>query len=210
MKTLNLDDLIDVYSLRSELVNLTSKELEEEYSDTESFLNALYTTKDLLDIDNCAFAIFSEEITNKIYKLINIKRFEIKKEYPEEYRLINTLIEKLNAASRINTEDLDNQRLDYFETESINRGLIFKDYDSLLFSLGVDIFIIDYLDGQDIPIEIEPEYLLGSMLSLINNAPILFSSEENKKSIEELLNQIKEQSKHKLAPEILKQKVLKS
>ena len=72
-------DYIDVLELRYYLIYGTEEELKKEFDDNEKYIKMIDTMDQLLDIDDCGFALIDDIITDKIFTLINHKRFEMQK-----------------------------------------------------------------------------------------------------------------------------------
>ena len=182
------NDFMDILELRADLVYAPMDELKEAYKDDEDYLRLLCTIYNLLDIDNCGFAILDSEITNKIYSLLNLKRFELKDTNKEAFYLINELIVKLNKANALDDDSRDLFKLGYLVNQSKNRKIKYNYFNELLDSMGVDSFLIEYFEGEEFPEEIPNAYVLGSLEYLNNTMPALFEIEEVQDKVNELLN----------------------
>ena len=94
-------DVVDVLNLRSYIIFGEEDELFQLCDTDEEFVYLLYDVVKLLSIDNGQFVLLNDDITSKVYKLINLRRFEIREKYPEEYNLANELIICLNRIKNI-------------------------------------------------------------------------------------------------------------
>ena len=187
-KYISAQDFMDVLELRSDLVYCTADELKEAFIEDDAYIGFIKILYQLIDIDNGGFAILDEEITNTISTLINYKRFDIREKDPETYNLINEIIIKLNDLNAL-TEDAKQEFINnYVINQEENRNLEFTYTYEILDSMGVDSFIIDYLEGEDLPEDIPDYYLIGSIVYLNNSMPGLFEIEEVQEKIESLLN----------------------
>ena len=187
-KFISAQDFMDVLELRSDLVYCTADELKEAFIEDDAYIGFIKILYQLIDIDNGGFAILDEEITNTISTLINYKRFDIREKDPETYNLINEIIIKLNDLNAL-TEDAKQEFINnYVINQEENRNLEFTYTYEILDSMGVDSFIIDYLEGEDLPEDIPDYYLIGSIVYLNNSMPGLFEIEEVQEKIESLLN----------------------
>lgn len=187
-KYISAQDFMDVLELRSDLVYCTADELKEAFIEDDAYIGFIKILYQLIDIDNGGFAILDEEITNTISTLINYKRFDIREKDPETYNLINEIIIKLNDLNAL-TEDAKQEFINnYVINQEENRNLEFTYTYEILDSMGVDSFIIDYLEGEDLPEDIPDYYLIGSIVYLNNSMPGLFEIEEVQEKIENLLN----------------------
>ena len=174
-KFISAQDFMDVLELRSDLVYCTADELKEAFIEDDAYIGFIKILYQLIDIDNGGFAILDEEITNNISTLINYKRFDIREKDPETYNLINEIIKKLNDLNAL-TEDAKQEFINnYVINQEENRNLEFTYTYEILDSMGVDSFIIDYLEGEDLPEDIP-------------SMPGLFEIEEVQEKIESLLN----------------------
>ena len=187
-KFISAQDFMDVLELRSDLVYCTADELKEAFIEDDAYIGFIKILYQLIDIDNGGFAILDEEITNTISTLINYKRFDIREKDPETYNLINEIIIKLNDLNAL-PEDAKQEFINnYVINQEENRNLEFTYTYEILDSMGVDSFIIDYLEGEDLPEDIPDYYLIGSIVYLNNSMPGLFEIEEVQEKIESLLN----------------------
>jgi len=202
---------MNVLELRSDLVYCSFDDLKEAFQDDDVYINVMHTLYQLIDIDNGGFAIIDNEITEKIYKLLNFKRYEIKNKNKETYNLINDTILKLNEVNalsdEVKIEFIDN----YAVNQEENRGLEFRYKYELLDSMAIDSFIIDYLEGEEMPDDIPDYYIIGSIVYLNNTMPGLFEIEEVQNKIDDLLcemSMFKKEEKPSLVERIV-QKVLR-
>ena len=210
-KEITAQDFMNVLELRSDLVYCSFDDLKEAFQDDDVYINVMHTLYQLIDIDNGGFAIIDNEITEKIYKLLNFKRYEIKNKNKETYNLINDTILKLNEVNalsdEVKTEFIDN----YAVNQEENRGLEFRYKYELLDSMAIDSFIIDYLEGEEMPDDIPDYYIIGSIVYLNNTMPGLFEIEEVQNKIDDLLcemSMFKKEEKPSLVERIV-QKVLR-
>ena len=210
-KEITAQDFMNVLELRSDLVYCSFDDLKEAFQDDDVYINVMHTLYQLIDIDNGGFAIIDNEITEKIYKLLNFKRYEIKNKNKETYNLINDTILKLNEVNalsdEVKIEFIDN----YAVNQEENRGLEFRYKYELLDSMAIDSFIIDYLEGEEMPDDIPDYYIIGSIVYLNNTMPGLFEIEEVQNKIDDLLcemSMFKKEEKPSLVERIV-QKVLR-
>ena len=56
--------------------------------------------------------------------------------------------------------------------------------------MGVDSFVIEYLEGEEIPEEIPDVYIIGSLVYLNNIMPTLFQIDEVKERVNDLINNL--------------------
>lgn len=210
-KEITAQDFMNVLELRSDLVYCSFDDLKEAFQDDDVYINVMHTLYQLIDIDNGGFAILDKEITEKIYKLLNLKRYEIKSKSKETYNLINDTILKLNEVNAL-SDDIKIEFIDnYAVNQEENRGLEFRYKYELLDSMAIDSFIIDYLEGEEMPDDIPDYYIIGSIVYLNNTMPGLFEIEEVQNKIDELLcemSMFKREEKPSLIEKIV-QKVLK-
>ena len=125
-----------------------------------------------------------------LFTLINTKRFEIKKTNPETYKLINKIISKLNENRSLPKEAIDNIRINYLINQARLRNMTLSSLDKVMDSMGVDIIIYDYLRGEEIPEDVTPDLIIGSIIYLNRTIPTLFASEEAKDKIATLLDNL--------------------
>jgi len=210
-KEITAQDFMNVLELRSDLVYCSFDDLKEAFQDDDVYINVMHTLYQLIDIDNGGFAIIDNEITEKIYKLLNFKRYEIKNKNKETYNLINDTILKLNEVNAL-SDDVKIEFIDnYAVNQEENRGLEFRYKYELLDSMAIDSFIIDYLEGEEMPDDIPDYYIIGSIVYLNNTMPGLFEIEEVQNKIDDLLcemSMFKKEEKPSLVERIV-QKVLR-
>ena len=210
-KEITAQDFMNVLELRSDLVYCSFDDLKEAFQDDDVYINVMHTLYQLIDIDNGGFAIIDNEIKEKIYKLLNFKKYEIKNKNKETYNLINDTILKLNEVNAL-SDDVKIEFIDnYAVNQEENRGLEFRYKYELLDSMAIDSFIIDYLEGKEMPDDIPDYYIIGSIVYLNNTMPGLFEIEEVQNKIDDLLcemSMFKREEKPSLIEKIV-QKVLK-
>ena len=208
-KRISLDRFVDILELRAILIYEPFKEIKEIITTEEDFIKLVHVVYDLIEVDNCGFAMLDDDITDKIYNLINIKRYEIRKKYPEEFQLINEIIRRLNRVSYMDDNIKEIRRMLYLSNQEENREIKYKDYNSFLDSMGIDSLVIDYIDGDEIPEDIPNDLLIGSLTYLKKSLPGLFSIQQVKERIEELFDEMICSPKEKKKIEKAKQIVLK-
>ena len=189
-KQIPANDFIDILELRANLVYASIEELKEIYKDDNDYLHFLCTLYNLLDIDNCGFAILDGKITSKIYSLLSYKRFELKDTNKAAFNLINELIIELNQANALDEDSRYLFKKSYLANQEKNRCIEYEYYNELLDSMGVDSFVIEYLEGEEIPEEIPDVYIIGSLVYLNNIMPTLFQIDEVKERVNDLINNL--------------------
>ena len=85
-KYITAEDFMNVLELRSSLVYCSKEELIDVFKKDEDYIILIDTLFHLIDIDNCGFAILDEEITEKIYALLNYKRFDMRTKDKKTYK----------------------------------------------------------------------------------------------------------------------------
>ena len=210
-KIMDVNDFMDVLELRSDLLYADEDDLEKAFSDDEKFIELMKVVYNLVDIDNCGFAILDNEITKSIYKLINIRRHEIKKISPETFHLINDIINKLNEAYFKPEEEKDILRINYLINQANIRKISFGDLGDIIDSMGVDGIVLDYINGEDeIEEDIPNELIVGSIVYLNSSIPELFELDEVKERIKPLIDKIdKSKTVSQKKVDNVKKKVLK-
>ena len=189
-KELDLEDFIDVLELRSDLLRAEPSFLILAFNNEELFPELVKIVDNFLYVDDCSFALLDDQITNLLFTLINTKRFEIKKTNPETYKLINKIISKLNENRSLPKEAIDNIRINYLINQARLRNMTLSSLDKVMDSMGVDIIIYDYLRGEEIPEDVTPDLIIGSIIYLNRTIPTLFASEEAKDKIATLLDNL--------------------
>ena len=175
-KVIDANEFVDLLALKSDLIFANYRELYDYYkncSDKE-FITLIHTVNNILDLERGVFAILTDDITKKLYKLINIKRFDIKTTYPDEFEFINNIIIKLNSISNMREAQKKALREDYMKYQAEKRNLTYYDYQSFLESLGVDSIVIDYFQDEDTLDEVPYEYIIGSIFYLNDVLPSFF------------------------------------
>ena len=210
IKQIPANDFMDILELRSDLLFADEDDLKKAFSNDENFIELIKVVYNLLDIDNCGFAILDDEITNTIYKLINIRRHEIRKTNPETFRLINDIIIKLNEVYFKTEKEKDKLRIDYLINQANIRKISFYNLGTIIDSMGVDGIVLDYINGDELEEDIPNELIIGSIVYLNSSMPKLFELDEVKERIEPLINEI-EKSKTVSQKKVnnVKKKVLK-
>lgn len=210
IKQIPANDFMDILELRSDLLFADEEDLKKAFSNDENFIELIKVVYNLVDIDNCGFAILDDEITNTIYKLINIRRHEIRKTNPETFRLINDIIIKLNEVYFKTEKEKDKLRIDYLINQANIRKISFYNLGTIIDSMGVDGIVLDYINGDELEEDIPNELIIGSIVYLNSSMPELFELDEVKERIEPLINEI-EKSKTVSQKKVnnVKKKVLK-
>ena len=210
IKQIPANDFMDILELRSDLLFADEDDLKKAFSNDENFIELIKVVYNLVDIDNCGFAILDDEITNTIYKLINIRRHEIRKTNPETFRLINDIIIKLNEVYFKTEKEKDKLRIDYLINQANIRKISFYNLGTIIDSMGVDGIVLDYINGDELEEDIPNELIIGSIVYLNSSMPELFELDEVKERIEPLINEI-EKSKTVSQKKVnnVKKKVLK-
>ena len=210
IKQIPANDFMDILELRSDLLFADEDDLKKAFSNDENFIELIKVVYNLVDIDNCGFAILDDEITNTIYKLINIRRHEIRKTNPETFRLINDIIIKLNEVYFKTEKEKDKLRIDYLINQANIRKISFYNLGTIIDSMGVDGIVLDYINGDELEEDIPNELIIGSIVYLNSSMPKLFELDEVKERIEPLINEI-EKSKTVSQKKVnnVKKKVLK-
>ena len=210
IKQIPANDFMDILELRSDLLFADEEDLKKAFSNDEKFIELIKVVYNLVDIDNCGFAILDDEITNTIYKLINIRRHEIRKTNPETFRLINDIIIKLNEVYFKTEKEKDKLRIDYLINQANIRKISFYNLGTIIDSMGVDGIVLDYINGDELEEDIPNELIIGSIVYLNSSMPELFELDEVKERIEPLINEI-EKSKTVSQKKVnnVKKKVLK-
>ena len=210
-KIMDVNDFMDVLELRSDLLYADEEDLEKAFSDDEKFIELIKVVYNLVDIDNCGFATLDNEITKSIYKLINIRRHEIKNISPETFRLINDIINKLNEVYFKPEEEKDILRINYLINQANIRKISFGNLGDIIDSMGVDGIVLDYINGEDeIEEDIPNELIVGSIVYLNSSIPELFELDEVKERIKPLIDKIdKSKTVSQKKVDNVKKKVLK-
>lgn len=192
VKEFSESDFVGIITIRSDLVCATDKELLDYYKDVSDIEYAflMNNISNLLDIESGVFAILTDEITNKIYKLINLKRFEIRDTYPEIFDLINEIITKLNKLYSLPASQKAYLRKSYLIGQQELRNLIYLNYESFVESMGVDAILFDYFYDDDTIEGVPSAYLIGSMYFLKDAMPSLFEDENILNKASELITEI--------------------
>lgn len=186
------DDFVNVMNLKSDLICATDGQLMDYYRDASAaeYAILIHGIDVMLDIEKGVFAILTDEITNKIYKLINLKRFEIKDTYPEIFDLINDVVTKLNNLSSLSTPQKAQLRRSYLVYQQRLRNLTYLNYESFIESLGIDAILYDYFNDEDTLEGVPYSYIIGSMYSLKTSMPMLFKNESVLDKAGELLTEM--------------------
>lgn len=210
IKQMPANDFMDILELRSDLLFADEDDLIKAFSNDEKFIELIKVVYNLVDIDNCGFAILDDEITDTIYKLINIRRHEIRKTNPETFRLINDIIIKLNEVYFKTEKEKDKLRIDYLINQANIRQISFYNLGTIIESMGVDGIVLDYINGDELEEDVPNELIIGSIVYLNSSMPELFELDEVKERIEPLINEI-EKSKTVSQKKVnnVKKKVLK-
>ncbi len=209
-RIMDVNDFMDVLELRSDLLYADEEDLEKAFSDDERFIQLIKVVYNLVDIDNCGFAILDNEITKSIYKLINIRRHEIKKISPETFNLINDIINKLNEVYFKPEEEKDILRMNYLINQANIRKIEFNNLGDIIDSMGIDGIVLDYINGDEIEEDIPNELIVGSIVYLNSSIPGLFELDEVKERIVPLINKIdKSKTVSQKKVDNVKKKVLK-
>ena len=209
-KQIPANDFMDVLELRSDLLFADEDDLIKAFSNDEKFIELIKVVYNLVDIDNCGFAILDDEITNTIYKLINIRRHEIRKTNPETFRLINDIIIKLNEVYFKTEKEKDKLRIDYLINQANIRQISFYNLGTIIDSMGVDGIVLDYINGDELEEDVPNELIVGSIVYLNSSMPEIFELDEVKERIEPLINKIdKSKTVSQKKVENVKKKVLK-
>ena len=215
VKEVSESDFVGIITIRSDLVCATKKELLDYYKDASDIEYAflMNNISNLLDIESGVFAILTDEITSKIYELINLKRFEIRDTYPELFDLINEVIIKLNKLNSLQTSQKADLRKSYLIHQQKLRNLTYFNYESFVESMGIDAILYDYFYGDDTIEGVPSAYLIGSMYFLKGAMPSLFEDENILDKASELITEMENSgqtgiSKRKF--KIIRENVLKS
>lgn len=192
VKRISENDFVNVMNLKSDLICGTDKELLDYYRDTSDVEYAflIHGINVMLDLENGVFAILTDEITSKIYKLINLKRFKIRDTYPEIFDLINEVITKLNNLDSLPTSQKAYLRKSYLIHQQKLRNLTYLNYESFVESLGIDAILYDYFHDDDTIEGVPSAYLIGSMYYLKGSMPSLFEDENVLDKASELLTEM--------------------
>ena len=185
-------DFVNVMNLKSDLICGTDRELLDYYRDTSDVEYAflIHGINTMLDLENGVFAILTDEITSKIYKLVNLKRFEIRDTYPEIFDLINEVITKLNSLNSLPTSQKAYLRKSYLIRQQKLRNLIYLNYESFIESLGIDAILYDYFKDEDTIEGVPCSYIIGSMYFLKKSMPSLFEDENVLDKASELITEM--------------------
>ena len=192
VKEVSESDFVGIITIRSDLVCATKKELLDYYKDASDIEYAflMNNISNLLDIESGVFAILTDEITSKIYELINLKRFEIRDTYPELFDLINEVIIKLNKLNSLQTSQKADLRKSYLIHQQKLRNLTYFNYESFVESMGIDAILYDYFYGDDTIEGVPSAYLIGSMYFLKGAMPSLFEDENILDKASELITEM--------------------
>lgn len=182
-------DYIDVLELRYYLIYGTEEELKKEFDDNEKYIKMIDTMDQLLDIDDCGFALIDNLITDKIFTLINHKRFEMQKTNKEVFNKINRLIQKINKKEGSIKNSKEEFILQYVAYQEQKRDTEFYTVYELLDSMGVDSLMLDYLGGCDFPEDVPNDLVESSIMSLNNDVPELFKLEDMRNRTIDLLDE---------------------
>ena len=210
VKIMDANDFIDVLELRSDLLFADEQDLEDAFSDEETFIKLIKVVYNLIDIDNGKFIMLDKNILKVVYNLINIKRLDIKKTNPETFNLINEIITKLNNINNLSKEEKEKMRINYLINQANLRNISFYNLDAIIDSMGIDGMVMDYIDGDELVESLPEELIVGSIIYLNTTMPDLFKDEEVKERIEQLIDIIsksKTVSQRKI--DNVKKKVLK-
>ncbi len=213
-KVIEASDFIDIMSIKSDLICADEKHLIDYYKDVsdEEYGNVINTIDRMLDLENGVFCILTNEITDKIYKLINLKRFTIAKTHPEIFDKINEIITKLNRLNALSEQQKNYFRNSYLAHQAKIRELTYINYDSFVESLGVDAILFDYFCDDDVIDDIPYEYLIGSMFYIKKSMPGFFEQDYVLEKASELLSEMEDDEQSRISKkkiEKIKQKVLK-
>ena len=182
-------DNIDVLELRYYLIYGTEEQLKKEFDNDEKYIKMIDTMDQLLDIDDCGFALIDNLITDKIFTLINHKRFEMQKTNKEVFNKINRLIQKINKKEGSIKNSKEEFILQYVAYQEQKRDTEFYTVYELLDSMGVDSLMLDYLGGCDFPEDVPNDLVESSIMSLNNDVPELFKLEDMRNRTIDLLDE---------------------
>lgn len=193
---ITLDDLKKIFTFRTLVIVSIDEYLEDIQNGKFNYLEELHTIDNLLDFEDGCFAIITDEITDKIFRVINIKRWEMMKKSPEINAYINKIISKLNVLAKMPKEKKEKVRVDYFKYIKHKRQLNYNNYYKYVLSFAMDTITFSILDGSELNEVYDVSLIIGSINYLVDLIPDILKSDKVKKRMDEVLAQIEESTKN--------------
>ena len=188
---ITLEELIEILTFRTYIIFLDDEDLAEHFEDDYDYIKALRTISNLLSFEDGIFAIINDTVTDRIYRVINIKRWEIIKKYPELNDYINSIIMKINILDKMSEEEKDEEREIYFDYLEDIKSLEFDNYLEYLESFAIDVVTLNIINGEELDKEYDINLIIGSLNYLVELVPDLFKIKGVRKRLNELLDEIR-------------------
>ena len=190
-KRIKTKEMLNILAFRSAMIFSFDMYIDEINKGNFDYLEELHTIDNLLDFEEGTFAIISDEITDRIYDVINTKRWEMMKTSPEVNNYINNIIMKLNVLDRMSEEDKDFKREDYLTYIEDVKDIEFDNYFEYLKSFSMDIITFNILNGEKINNGLDLTLLIGSINYLMKIMPTMLKIGRIKNRLNEVAEEIK-------------------
>lgn len=187
MEEYTLDDYINLLALKNQLINAKLSTLMKDYKkDYLLYLQFLESVYMLLETDS-GFLLFSEEVKDKIYSIIDIHRFDDDKEVSA---CVNEIIGYLNAMNGYSSEMKKLMKEQYLAYQEDIRQINILNGETLIQLMAYDALCLFALNTQE-ELELKPneEYsFLSSLNYLIGTCPEIFNDPDIKKNAEKAID----------------------
>ena len=156
--------------LKDQLLHSDTKDMIDIYQEYSQYEAFVYATVDLINHE-APFLLFDESFAEKIRDILVLHRFDAEDDVKES---VNDIIVFLNEFMALKESDKLEITHHYLNYQEAARMVIFKDYCSLIYSLGYDCVVLDALEEGDTTEVTEDPYTLMSINYLVNCCPNLF------------------------------------
>ena len=177
-KVITAQEFVDILELRTELILLNEGQLKEIFKDDKEYCRLVKTMYNLLDIDDCGFALLDENVMEKIYSILSLKRFEMKHIDKNIFDQVNEMISRLNEMKAKRPEEKEKLLEGFILTQEEFRDIEYEYFDEVIDSMATDYFVFNYLEGEELPPNMPETYLIGSIIYLNNAMPKFFEIDE--------------------------------
>lgn len=191
-KKITAKDFLNILAFRSAMIFSTEMYLDEINKGNFDYIEELHVIENLLDFEDGTFAIMNDVITDRIFDVINSKRWEMMKTNPEVNDYINKIIMKLNVLDRMSEEDKEFEREDYYAYLEDVKCLEFDNYLEYLESFAMDAITFSILNGTEFDKGLDLSLMIGSINYLIEKIPSILKNDRLKNRLNEVIEEIKE------------------
>lgn len=187
MKTKEIKEQKNLLILKHQLIVLSEDDLIELYNDEEYYPLFINTVLTILEED-IAFLVFKDEIINRIFRIISLKRDKLLKEDKE---IINKLVSELNIIKALPEQEKNILKNSYLYYQEHLRKTTFKNETDFFENMAYDAYLLVGIENNNLEELYDINKSISSINYLLETIPELLQDQENYNIINNYLDSIK-------------------